>query len=63
MVRIEIHNNSNVSVVTDQEAFASYLDNKGNIKTKYDLENGVLLLGKLPVVQNIAEYFAENKKE
>lgn len=57
MIQIEIHSNENVMIRTNETDFALFLDNKGNIKTKFQQEEGyILMLGKLPVIQDISNY-------
>ena len=62
MISIEIHDNENVSIITNEEEIYSYLDNKCNVKTKFKREDGVLLLGKISVLQDIASFFDEGNK-
>lgn len=58
MIHIEINNNENVMIRTNEKDFALFLDNKGNVKTKFNLEDGfILLLAKLPVIQDLTEYY------
>lgn len=58
MIKIEIHNNENVKIVTNEKDFALFLDNKGNVKTKFQLEDSyILLLAKLPVLADITAFY------
>lgn len=57
MIQIDIYNNMNVKVTTNEEDFAGFLDNKGNVKTKFFTEDGILLLGKKEVIKDINDFF------
>lgn len=57
MVSIEIHNSENVKIITNDPDFAAYIDNKGNVKTRFQQEGSILLLGKLNVLKDITDYF------
>lgn len=58
MTKIEIHNNENIEIVTNAKDLALFLDNKGNITKKVQQEDDyILLLAKLPALQDIAAYY------
>lgn len=57
MIAIEIHNKENVKIVTNEQEVALFLDNKCNVKTKFQMEDNILLLGKISVLSDLTDYF------
>lgn len=60
MITIEIHNDENVRITTDEEGAAEFLDNKGHVKNKFLMENGTMFFGSLEVFQDIKEWLTSD---
>lgn len=56
MITIEVHNDENVRITTDEAEAAAFLDNRGHVKSKFPMENGVMFFGTLEVFHDIKDW-------
>ncbi len=60
MIKIEIYDNDNVSIESNDKTFVNFIDNCCHIKTKFQKENDILLLGDIKAIKDLFEYYKKS---